>query len=374
MSLTDSKIERIKSWLSDKKAFPWHMQLQPTYRCNLECKFCWRQTYSRHEELSDKRWEEITQEACDLHPYELTIVGGGEPLVRNKLYERMAEIIKKNNIKGCTITNGTLFHKKLAEKLVKIGWDTIGISIHSSTPSIDNFLRGHPRAFQMTMRSIRNINYFKNKYSSEVPIILFHSLITRYNVNELSRMIIMGWKLGVRVIIFRMVNDNPKRPKFFIRKNQLSILEKKLEETKSLAHKLGMDLQLQFSLNDIKKAFGIIKMGEGRKGENSQSKERKKVIKIACARPFSEMVIIPDGTTSPCCLFCEGKYSSASKKTNIYEFLESAKEKSLTDIWFGEKMEKFRKLSKEGELPAYCKIGCTIDYRYLEESGEIYLY
>jgi MoaA/NifB/PqqE/SkfB family radical SAM enzyme len=370
MSLTDSKIERIKSWLSDKKAFPWHMQLQPTYRCNLDCKFCWRQTYSRHVELSDKRWEEITQEACNLHPYELTIVGGGEPLFRNKLYERMAEIIKKNNIKGCTITNGTLFHKKLAEKLVKIRWDTIGISLHSSNPSIDNFLRGHTRAFQMTMKSIRNINYFKKKYSSEVPIILFHSLITRYNVNELPRMIVMGQKLGVRVIIFRMVNDNPKKPKFFIRKNQLSMLEKKLEEAKTLAHKFGIDLQLQFSLNDVKKALGVIKMEEGKKGE--KSKEGKKVIKIACARPFSEMVIIPDGTTSPCCLFCEGKFSQAGKETNIFEFLDDASKKNLKDIWFGEKMQKFRELSKNGDLPKYCKIACTLDYSYLETSGEIY--
>ena len=170
--MNDTRINRIKKMLNGKKVGPWHMQLQPTSRCNLNCRFCWRQTYSRYKELSDKRWKEITREACLLNPHEITIVGGGEPLFRNRLYEKMSELIKKNGIKGCTITNGTLYHKKLAEKVVKIGWDTIGISIHGANASTDNFLRGHPHAFQMTMKSIKNINYFKRKFSSDVPILL----------------------------------------------------------------------------------------------------------------------------------------------------------------------------------------------------------
>jgi MoaA/NifB/PqqE/SkfB family radical SAM enzyme len=367
----DSKIERIKNWIDGRKAYPWHMQLQPTAKCNLDCKFCWRQTYSRVIELSDKRWEEITQEACNLHPYELTIVGGGEPLVRNKLYERMAEIIKENYIKGCTITNGTLFHKELAEKLVKIGWDTIGISLHSTQATNDNFLRGNPSAFQMTMQSIENINYFKKKLLSEVPILLFHSLITRYNVNEIGDMIKLGHNLGIRVIIFRMVNDNPRRPRFFIKKNQISLLEKNLENAKKLANEFGIDLQLQFSLEDVKMRLGFVQ--QKIKNEIEPKDVNLEKAKISCARSFSEMVIIPDGTTSPCCLFCEGKFSRAGKEVNIFEFLDDASKRSLTDIWFGEKMQKFRELSKMGDLPQYCKVACTLDYSYLEKSGEIYV-
>lgn len=68
ISEDDTRIGRIKKWMNGQKSVPWHMQLQPTQKCNLTCRFCWRNIYSRPEELPDEKWKEITKEAVEVAP------------------------------------------------------------------------------------------------------------------------------------------------------------------------------------------------------------------------------------------------------------------------------------------------------------------
>ncbi|MEM5855057.1 MAG: radical SAM/SPASM domain-containing protein [Candidatus Aenigmatarchaeota archaeon] len=365
--MEDTRLKRIEKWLKNGYAEPWHMQLQPTARCNLRCKFCWSNKYKRREpDLSDEKWKEITREACEIGVKALTIVGGGEPLIRINLVREMTKMIKDYNIDGTIVTNGTLITSEFAKHLVDIRWDTIAISIHG-VGQTDNYLRGSKKAFQMTMNSIKLINKHKKAAKSDKPNIVFHGVITRQNVKELVELFMLAKKCMVGTFVLRMVNDNLENPRYYITKNQYSLLESQIKEIVKLSVEYGIDLDWQMSLEDVKnKLFG-----------NSDSKtikqdEEEKDIHISCVRPFTEMVVIPDGTVGPCCAFCEGKYSrDRILMENVLKFLENVNDKSLNQIWRGEKFNDFRELAKNGKLPLYCERTCPADYIYLEKSGKL---
>jgi len=380
-----SKLDRIKKWLEGGKAPPWHMQLQPTAKCNLACKFCWSSRYKREEkELSDEKWIEITREACEMGVKALTIVGGGEPLIRLNLVREMVRIIKGYDVWGTIVTNGTLFTQDFARELVEIGWDSVAISIDGATAETDNYLRGN-NAFELTMKSIHMINKWKEELSSEKPNIIFHSVITRQNVHELLDMIKLAKKARAGTFVLRMVNDDFSNPKFFITPEQFELLKRQVEEVVEFAKKEEIDLDWQMNLEDVRRI-----LFNEKPPESSVKEERVKKKAIPCSRPFCEMVIIPDGTAGPCCAFCEGKYLNKiplgdlppkvllEKKLfykqlveSVMEYVDDITNKSLKEVWEGEAFTKFRELVKKGEVPFFCKKTCPLDYVYLEESGKI---
>lgn len=368
--MEDGRALRIEKWLNGKSAPPWHMQLQPTSKCNLSCRFCWSRTYKRTEpDLSDDAWLNITNDACKMGIATLTIVGGGEPTIRSTLVTKMTKIIKDHKVHGTIVTNGTLITKELAEHLVRIGWDCVAISMHGGREKTDNFLRGNGRAFQMTLRSIDAINEFKNKHGSNKPNILFHSVITRQNVEELVDLFNLANEKKVGTFVIRLVNDNHEDPKYYITKDQYPILEENLKIITDMAPKFGIDLDWQMNLQDVRKTlFGE----EKNTTKNNTLNENEPRKRLSCIRPFTEIVVIPDGTVGPCCAFCEGKYSSNKDYSDdVANFVDNIEKSNLSKIWTGEKFTKFRKLAFNGELPYYCKKTCPADYMFLEKSGKL---
>lgn len=367
MNVENGRLERIKKWLKGGYAPPWHMQLQPTAKCNLRCRFCWSRKYTREEpDLPDEKWIEITEEACKMGVKGLTIVGGGEPLIRRELVKKMTKIIKDYNVDGTIVTNGTLITSEFADYLVKIGWDTVAISING-TQKTDNYLRGRGNAFQMTMKSIRFINKYKEKMKSNKPNIVFHSVITRQNVGELVELFNLARKCKAGTFVLRMVNDDYQNPQFYITKDQFPLLESQLKKIVELSQTYHIDLDWQMSLEDVKKRL-FSNTNEKTVNENNI----KSGVILSCTRPFTEMVIIPCGTVGPCCAFCEGKYSKdESLKESVLKFIDDINDKSLEEIWRGDKFNNFRKLAEKNELPLYCKKTCPADYLYLEKSGKL---
>ena len=86
-----------------------------TGRCNLNCKYCW-DIFKQEKEMDTRKAKEmidrISSDKC-----EMLLFTGGEPLVRNDLFELIsyADSKKISNIKICT--NGVLIDKYI-QKIV----------------------------------------------------------------------------------------------------------------------------------------------------------------------------------------------------------------------------------------------------------------
>lgn len=357
----DSKEERIKKWLNGRKAGPWMMEIHPTDRCNLSCIFCWRNTYAREEnELSDKKWIEIIKDACKMGLKHLTIVGGGEPLLRLELVKKLIEIAKKYNVEGSLVTNGTLINSDFAKHLVDNEWDGVAFSINGAQASTDNFLRGTKNAFQKSIEGITHINYWKEKLEKEKPALTLHPTINKYNYKEVLKMVEFAHKMKMKITLFRLVND--RTGKFTLDKKQSKELILLMKKARILANKFGIEFIQEFTEEDLEIARKERKIEKNEKHKDEETW-------IGCPKPFFEIMISADGTTSPCCLICESRFKPDNLE-DVFNYLDNIRNKKLKDIWYGPIFNFFRK-SVINSLPTPCVKYCTTDQKYRITTGKL---
>jgi radical SAM protein with 4Fe4S-binding SPASM domain len=320
-----------------ENTIPTWIQIHPTLRCNLHCYFC-KNPQIVSKELSDRKLLSLVEEAGIFGIKNIIITGGGEPFMRMKLTLEMMKKAKKYGMNGCVITNGTIMCSHVAKQIVKMGWDTFLISLHSSSQTLDRFIRGGKNAFKNTITTIKEINFWKEKFYSRKPTLGFIFVVTKDNYHEIEDMPRLAKKFGVEQINIKLVNENPH---LSIEKSQFYLFLSKIHKTVKLSQQKKVNLILEFSLEEIKKLF--------------QNKKNfiKKPQQIPCKIPFTEIVVFADGTTSQCCYFW-------GKKN---EFIDDIRSKSLKEVWYGEKFENLRRKIEIGDFPSQCK-NCMKEWQY----------
>lgn len=115
-------------------AVPWAILIDPTERCNLNCKGCWAGDYQRTKELDFETIDRILTEGEELGIY-FTVLSGGEPLIRKDDIIKLAE--KHNEQVFHIFTNGTLIDDNLVKEVVRVGNITFAISIEGFEEKTD---------------------------------------------------------------------------------------------------------------------------------------------------------------------------------------------------------------------------------------------
>lgn len=106
---------------------PVYMQIEPTSRCNLNCKMCFRDECPYPEgDMALEKFKQIIGGYPKLRHVHLT--GFGEPFLCPDIFQ-MIDYAKKCNIEVEITTNGTLLTPKLCEKITNSGLDQLNISI-----------------------------------------------------------------------------------------------------------------------------------------------------------------------------------------------------------------------------------------------------
>jgi MoaA/NifB/PqqE/SkfB family radical SAM enzyme len=330
--------------------FPKILQIQPTNRCNLYCLFCDHRKVTK--ELSDKKWIEIINDAGETKIPRLTITGGGEPLMRKSLTLKIMEIAKKYGMNGDIVTNGTLFDEKSIEKIVKIGWDAVVVSIHGTKQSTDDYLRGGMNSFKRTILVLRKFMRIKRKLKSKSPKLNFLSVVCRQNFEELKYIIKLAKEVGVECVTLKLVNENPyTQGKFSLLPEQLKKLPFLLLKLKEDAKKFGIDFFTDFNVDDLK--------NENRKIKNNHKE-------AFCLIPFFEMVIFAEGDCAPCCVFYE------RPNLKLSNWIDNIKDKALKEVWTGEIFDNLRRLMREHNPPPVC-LSCPPDTRYRHSTWSKFL-
>lgn len=114
------------SCLHNHKVFPIHLQLNPTNRCNFNCKFCSCSSRDKMLELSVDDVCEIMYKAKRLGCESCTITGGGEPLMHKHL-DDLFGVMEDEKIEVGLVTNGLLLNR-IEEYSQSIVWCRISCS------------------------------------------------------------------------------------------------------------------------------------------------------------------------------------------------------------------------------------------------------
>jgi radical SAM protein with 4Fe4S-binding SPASM domain len=160
-----------------------------TGRCNLACSHCYL-------EAGEERWDELSTDECrmlleDLSAAEvpLLIISGGEPLVREDIWEILSHA-RKMGIKTALSSNGTLIDRNTAGRLRESGVEYVGISLDGATAITHDHMRGIPGSFDRSLKGL------KSCVSAGVPCGI-RMTVTRYNQQDVSPLIDLALRLSV---------------------------------------------------------------------------------------------------------------------------------------------------------------------------------
>lgn len=170
-----------------------------TRRCNLECTHCYLPAKTRKESPAVSEPDELTsEEAFQLidqialvNPEVMLILSGGEPLLREDLFDLSAYATAK----GMMIvlgSNGTLIDEAVARKMKQSGVSGISISLDSIDPVLHDTIRSCKGAWESAVAAITHCN----NAGLSVQI---NAVVTKKNFDQLSELIVYSRSLGAKV-------------------------------------------------------------------------------------------------------------------------------------------------------------------------------
>ena len=129
-----------------------------TRKCNLSCAHCYVNAVGEDESDADIG-ELTTREAMDMIEdlaaikSPMLVFSGGEPLLRNDIYELNVYAMKLG-LRTILSSNSTLITREAAKKIKEAGFAYVGVSLDGSEETHDRF-RGAKGAFEKSLQGLR---------------------------------------------------------------------------------------------------------------------------------------------------------------------------------------------------------------------------
>lgn len=342
----DEKTERLKSWMTGKKAPPVTMEINVTNRCNQKCLSCWQRNDNiNYDELPEGKWLDIVKEAGRLGVKEIRLPGSGEPLIRKDLVLKIMEESKEHGMNGLLITNGTLFDSHLIERIVGMGWDNVTFSIDGPDAVTNDYLRGVSGAFDTSTKWLTELVRVRKKSGNDKPFLRMNVVLSNRNYDKLNKIMELANSLGCDAVSVQpMTIFSPFGEKLKLDKEQLNELPNHIRKAKERADAYGIHTNAADFIGSevVEKAN---EMDEVMESETKNIKDG--FLSLPCFEPWYNIVIMPDGTVGPCSMF--GGADGVS-----------IKDKSLEEVWYGEHFTNIRMRLLKKDLFNFCKNCCVV--------------
>ena len=150
-----------------------------TYRCNLNCPYCYVGNDRNKEELTTSEWINIINQ---IPFYSLVTLVGGEPLLRKDFPEIYVQVSKKTLSKVNIVSNGTLLNEDLVKLFIKNNLLLFSVSIDGYEKNHD-LNRGKDGLF---VKVISNMELFKKH--KKRPMIDVKTIILENNLDDLPKL------------------------------------------------------------------------------------------------------------------------------------------------------------------------------------------
>jgi radical SAM protein with 4Fe4S-binding SPASM domain len=170
-----------------------------TRRCNLACAHCYLPAVTGKERLDAASSPELTtsearrliDQISRVSPEVMLILSGGEPLLREDIFELSAYA----TVKGMMVvmgSNGLLIDERVARQLMESGVAGISIGLDSAYPGDHDRIRSSPGAWDKTVAAIHHCR------NAGLPVQI-NTVVTQRNLDELPALIDYSRSLGAKV-------------------------------------------------------------------------------------------------------------------------------------------------------------------------------
>ncbi|MBN2053992.1 radical SAM protein [bacterium] len=340
-------IDHIAAWWRGGTAPPYSIELSPTLRCNLRCRFCWQQGVTEvdhRNELPDELYASIVEQGRELGVREWRIIGGGESLCRRALTLDTMARIKRGGMYGYLCTNGSRFDEPTVRQTVEMGWDHLKISFESPDPGTQDFLSGIPGSFNCITRNIAMFRDHKRLLKTDTPFLELGMVLTNKNHHQLEAMMRLAHSLGVQAVFAEPITVyTALGASLKLHPAEAGDLDRYAGKAARLAERFGIQTNLRDFIQESRLVSDTGRMHNVLVHEATSDDP---FLDAPCFEPWYRMGIRVDGVVCPC-----GFYDVSSH--------ENIRDKSLREIWYGGYFQQRRREILEGRLPPHCAKCCT---------------
>jgi len=180
----------------DLNDYPVLSEIAVTYRCNLNCEFCY---------VGDKDYRELN--TSDLKKILFKIYNearvpsvsftGGEPLLRKDIYDLVA-YAAKIGLWTNLITNGTVLNEAIANDLKKAGLSSAQVSLEGPDPALHDKITGVSGSFMATVNGIKSL------HAAKIPVHT-NTTVSRTNIEHLDRIMLFTKSVGLNRLSMNLV-------------------------------------------------------------------------------------------------------------------------------------------------------------------------
>ena len=182
-----------------------------TNRCNAKCSHCffW-QNLNKKDELSFEETETISRK---LGKVQVLLLSGGEPILRDDLFEIISLFIKNNSTKVVSIPTNALLPKQIAELAERLASNFPKITF-SINPSIDNLyekndeIRGVKGAFSRSVESLKGLEKVRKRYNNIELVI--NTTVSISNYKDIDEIINFFKRFDITYHNFELLRGSPK--------------------------------------------------------------------------------------------------------------------------------------------------------------------
>jgi radical SAM protein with 4Fe4S-binding SPASM domain len=144
--------------------------VETTAKCNIYCPMCPRETHKQpKEDMADGVFEQLVREAGQSAEH-MMLIGLGEPLLDNKIFERI-EYCEKHGVSTLLSTNGTLLDEAAAEKLLRTPLEHITLSFDGATKESFEYYRKGAK-FERVRENFVRFATLKHKLKAKVQVVV----------------------------------------------------------------------------------------------------------------------------------------------------------------------------------------------------------
>jgi radical SAM protein with 4Fe4S-binding SPASM domain len=173
-----------------EKFVPLILSWNITRKCNLKCPHCYINSTNQEpvNELSTEEAKNLIDQICEVSR-PLLILSGGEPLLRQDIYE----LVRFGASKGLKMglgSNGSLIDDVAAKKLKEAGIETVSISLDSNIPKQHDEFRGVKGSWEKAVNAIKALR-------ENGVLVQVNTTVTQQNYDQIDDIMSLAEKLGV---------------------------------------------------------------------------------------------------------------------------------------------------------------------------------
>ena len=338
---------------------PYHVEIYPSDRCNIDCFFCSTASIRGNDELPLARIEELVGEMQQAGTRSIRFAGGGEPLFHRKTKDMLRMIAKSGIPIENITTNAVLLGGEMTEILLDGHCDEIIVSLNTADPgSYASMMQTPARNFDRVLNNVRNMVRERNRRKMRNPQIVLQYLVWKENYKSIPRMYELARELHVDSILFNglaflrpeqemtaeetaemmRLYEDVVRIDEFRRIAQIESFEQDLRPAVGeMASRLDAERRSRGKLRRIAHLVGRRDLTWREKvGHQLRVRRNRKVesesagLEQPCVIGWHSLVVRTGGPVAPCCIL------QGSPLGDIFK-------NSLREVWYGDGYARFRR-------------------------------